>query len=197
MGANTFIHTFKHYDWRMGIRELQAEAERMYGHQEGYSGQINCVDDFRLHRPNRAFRNMNEVYDYVEERLERISKREGEVIDLGIEGYSIAKPVVREYYGFLNIDPRDLRNTKEPAILVNQRGFVEARGTVAELKERAKKLVMKQKFEFDYFIVGKNTNKIYIVTGEGKRVKSTTKKSDEKQLVLPYHHYIVYGVAPY
>lgn len=99
MGSVSFGHVFNHYDWRMGIRELQRQADEEYGHQQGYSGAINSCDHFTLHRPNRPLRNMQDVWDYADSRLEHLGKREGEVIDLGITGYSIAKPVVNEFGG--------------------------------------------------------------------------------------------------
>lgn len=198
MGVAEFFHTFEHYDWRLGIKDLQEEAEEEYGHQQGYSGEINSmsVSNFSVHRPNRTFKSMQDVWDYVEDRIEYIEKREGEVIDLGITGYSIAKAVVKEYHGNHNISSSTLMGIKEPAVLLDEHGFVKARGTMAELKERGKQQVLKERFEHDYFIVGKNSTRIFIITGEGKSVKKTSRQSDANTLVLPYHKFVVYGVAP-
>lgn len=196
MGATDFSHKFKHYKWEVGVRELQEEATRTYGHKEGYSGAINSCSSFSLHRPVVQLNNERELLDYVDKRLEHISKRDGEVIDLGIVGYSIAKPIVSEYCGSIMLNPRTLIKLNRPAMLINGNGFVVSTGTQAEMKEQGKRLVMKEKFEHDYYIVGKNTNKVLVVTGEGKIVKSTSKKSDYTQLVLPMHNFIVYGVAP-
>ena len=80
-------------------------------------------------------------------------------------------------------------------IKVTPEGIIKARGTMAELKEKGKKLVLREKFEHDYFIVSKSASKVFKVTGEGKMVKKTSRTSDATTLVLPYHKFIVYGWA--
>lgn len=196
MGVYEFSHTFEHYDWKMGIRDLQQDADDEHGHQQGYSGEINSVSNFSMHRPNKKFKSMSDVWDYVEDRYGDMDKGDGEIIDLGLVGYSIAKAVVQEYHGNLNTSSSTLRGIKEPAVLLDERGFVKARGTMAELKEKAKRLVLKEKFQHDYYIVGKNSPRIFVATGEGKMVKNTSRQSDSNTLVLPYHKFVVYGLAP-
>lgn len=195
MGATSFMHRFTHHDWRMGVRELQRQAEEEYGHRQGYSGAINSCHHISLHRPNRVFRDMKDVSDYVRGRLELLDKREGEVMDLGVIGFSIARPVVHEFRGYFPYDPRLLRGRKEPAALLTVRGFPLRYGTLGQLKTYGMELVLNEKFEHDYYIVSRNTDRVYVVTGEGRMVKSTTRKSGNGVLVLPYHEWVVYGWA--
>ena len=198
MGATDFCHLIEHHDWVTAIRELQDLADEEYGRRDGYSGAINSMDlrNFSVHRPGRRFKSMDDVWDYVEDRFNRMGKNEGEVIDLGVAGHSIAKAVVKEYHGNVNMSPSTLRGIKEPAVLMDRHGVVKASGTMSELKEKGMKLVLKEKFSDDYLIIGKNSSKVFIVTGEGKMVKSTSRKSTANTLVLPYHKYIIYGLAP-
>lgn len=197
MGATEIMHQFEHHDYRIGIRELKKKADEVYGHQDGYSGEINSVDNFRLHRPTAPIKTNKQLLAYIENRLEKaIETREAEVIDLGVVGYTIAKPVVNEYYGQLQMNPSLLRGLKEPALLLNERGGAIKQGTVASLKEFGKRKVMQERFEHDYYIISKNTPKVYIITGEGKLVKNTSKKNDSSQLILPIHKYVVYGLSP-
>jgi hypothetical protein len=195
MGGSWIQHKFNNHDWRSGVRDLQRKADEYYGHREGYSGAINSCTHISLHVPKAVFKTEKQLWEYIESRTERISTRDAEVIDLGISGYSIAKPVIQEYHGRPILGPHDLRGLKEPAVLVTQHGSIKGKGTVAHLKERAKRLVMQELFENDYYIVGKNVSKVYVVTGEGMVVKKTTKKSDSNQLVLPLHDWVVYGWA--
>jgi hypothetical protein len=175
--------------------ELKAEATIEYGHQDGYSGQINSCGDITLHRPSKPLKTDKQLWDYVQDRMDDMGTGVGEVIDLGIVSYSIAKPVVKEFTGRLQIDFSQYRSVKDPAILLHPNGRMIATGTLAELKEKAKRLVLQETFENDYYIVGKSTKKVYVVTGEGKMVKTTTKKSDANCKVIPYHNYVVYGWA--
>jgi hypothetical protein len=195
MGGSWIQHRFNHHNWKLGVRELQIRATEYYGHQEGYSGAINSCSDISLHRPKVEIKTDKQLLEYIEGRTEHIETRSAEVIDLGITGYSIAKPMLKEYFGRPILGPHDLRGMKEPAVLVSQYGVIKGKGTVAHLKERAKRLVLQEGFENDYYIVGKNISKVYVMTGEGNVVKKTTKKSDTSQLILPLHNWIVYGWA--
>lgn len=139
------------------------------------------------------------MYDFVDKRLENLSKHQGEVLDLGVTHYFIAKPVVKpslnekSYFG---LNSKDF--SKSSAALVDWRKKVIDRGTVAELKERAKKIVFSEgDKDVRYYIVSRNTDKVYCVKLEGKEVKSTKKKSDSKTLtyVFEYHDYLIYGWA--
>lgn len=194
MGKVTFCHRFESHDWRQGVRELKEEAIFQYGHNP-YAGTISCCDSISLHSPRRGLTDEGEIYAYINDRLDDMYDS-GEVISLGIKGYSIAKPVIKDYYGG-DIDKKTFfRGHKEPAVLISERAHsIIKRGSVAELKEYAKNLVMKEKFEKDYFIVGKNLAVPLKITGEGKIVKRTSRKSSDKSLVLPVHDYVVYGWA--
>jgi hypothetical protein len=201
MGASDVTHRFSHHDWEIGVRDLKVKSLEKYGHQDGYSGKLHNIDHIRLHNPNVKFKNDVELWDYIERRLERINKGCGEVLSAGVVGYSIAKPVITDYHGPHLWDSSVTRGVKEPAILLhldftryNYRTI--AKGTVAELKEKARKLLLREKFENDYVIIGKNISQPLLVTGEGKMVGSTTMTSDANKLVLPYHDWIVYGSSP-
>lgn len=196
MGVSSFVHSFEHYDWRIGIRELQKEAEHMYGDCEGYSGEINCCTDFKLHRPRVSIKTSGQLDEYIHDRFNYIAKRAGEVIELANKGYLLAKPVVQDYHGVVPLDPRDVRAEAKPWLLVNEFGMSIASGSLADLKSKAKRIVMHEKFEKDYLIIKNNLTKIYIVTGESTFVKTTKRVSDSTCLVLPYNKYIVYGFAP-
>jgi hypothetical protein len=201
MGASDVTHRFSHHNWETGVRDLKVRTLETYGHQEGYSGKLHDIGHIVLHKPTIKFKNDAELWEYVERRLEKMNKGYGEVLSAGITGYSIAKPVVVDYRGPQIWDSAVARGVKEPAILLhldltryNYRTI--AKGTVAELKEKARKLLMREKFENDYVIIGKNIAQPLLVTGEGKMVGSTTMNSDANKLVLPYHDWVVYGSAP-
>lgn len=194
MGRVTFIHRFESNDWKQGVRDLKKEATFEYGHNP-YAGTIACCDGISLHSPYKQLSNIKDALTYIEGRLDEIHDT-GEVISLGLKGYSIAKPVIKDYYGG-DIDKRTLlRGNKEPAVLiVESTHTVVKRGTVSELKDFAKNLVLKEKFTKDYYIVGKNLSVPLRITGEGKIVKKTSRKSSGTTLVLPIHDYVVYGWA--
>jgi hypothetical protein len=196
MGATEFSHRFNHYDYKKGIRELQQEATAMYGHNEGYSGEINCCSNFTLRTPSTPVKSEKQLWAYVEKRLDVLEKGEGEVIDLGVTEYLIAKPVVSDYHESVAVFAHVLKNLNKPAVLINERGLVISNGTLADLKKQAKLRVLKERFDCDYYIIGKTMKTVYFVTGESTTVKSTSKRSDTSQLVLPMHNYVVYGIAP-
>lgn len=127
------------------------------------------MGNFSFHNPGFEFRNLDQLWEYVSNRTERIDKNYAEVIDLGVTGYSIAKPVINEIRGgFLPIDLHALKAMKEPAMLIEERGFIRDKGTVSDLKRRASQRVLQERFSTDYYIVGKNIDNILMVTGEGK-----------------------------
>jgi hypothetical protein len=194
MGSTQFGQKFNHYDWRLGVRALQEEANKVYGHQDGYSGKINSCDEFSLHTPRVKFANDKEVWKYVRTRLPNIEKSTGEVIDLGITGHAITKPVIEDYGGIV-FNPAKLQVTNKQAIMLNKSGFMVSNGTLEEMKEQGKRRVMHEKFELDYYIISKNSAKVYVVTGKTKYVKSTSKRSDDNQLVRSLHDFFVYGWA--
>jgi hypothetical protein len=200
MASHTVGHSYEHYDWKMGLEDIKRQTLSEYGHQEGYSGQIHDVTNIR-YLGTVNLKKPKDIDAYIDQRLDRLAKRQGEVISLGIIGYSIAQPVIKEYRGHISADYTEVKSSRSPAILYqidDEHHYLRkiSEGSVAELKQRAKDKIMQCKFEFDYVIVGKNIAVPLLITGEGKMVKSTTKKSDHSKLVLPYHRFVVYGWAP-
>lgn len=194
MGNVNFSHFFEHHDWRKGVEELQARAIRNYG-EDPYNGTISTVNNISLHRPSRSLKTESELWEYLQQRLNYLNSREGEVIDLGVVGYIIAKPVITRWTQEVpNFDPSIFKRFNTPAVMYNGRGFTGDVGTVAELKKKAERLIVTMKFKYDYFIVGR-TGTVYICTGEGKTVKSTQRKSTPTSLVLENHRWVVYGWA--
>lgn len=196
MGATDFVREYRHYDWKIGLKDLKREVNDIVGYQQGYSGDVNVVDRITRHYPTRPIKTPKEIEQYINERLTSVlSKNEGEVIDMGIVGYSIAKAVVKEYHGQVSFHYSSLQQSKSPAILVDENGKEWGFGTAAELKKKAQYYALSDKFARDFYIVSKRAGKTWVVTGEGKFVQKTTRKSDGDTLVLPYHRFIVYGIA--
>lgn len=199
MGSIDIKHVYEDYDWRLGLDIIQSRSQAVKGYSDGYSGEIHDITNITFigDLTNNKDKNM-----IINERLQRLDKRQGEVAIIDRVGYSIAKPVIKDYLFPLALDPRELRGFKSPAALYEvldlpgHMRFV-GDGSVAELKKRAKCLIMDKKFQYDYIIVGKNIANPLLITGEGKRVRNTSQKSNDNQLVLPYYKYIVYGRAPY
>lgn len=194
MGGCSIQHTFEHYDWRIGVEDLKREAEEYYGHQEGYSGAINscCIS---LHSPKCTLKSIKQAYDYAETRLEFLPNGDGECVRLGLKGYTIIKPVIEPYPRTknLNFEPENIDRHGKPAVLVSKSGSFVSNGTLSEMKETAKNLLIRGNFKNDYFIVTKS--KVFKCTSEKKQVKTTKQQSNTNQVVLPRHTYVVYGWA--
>lgn len=201
MGACDIGGTYKAYDWKIGIEEIQEQAEAYYGHQEGYSGAENCVD-FRyvgdFSDKYKTAKGRKELDKYIDARMSTLYKREGEIIKIGIEGYAIIKTKYIERK-VTDTYERYLYKVKRPSVLLEKSpyGFeykIIAEGTVAELKEKAHNRLRQIKYSDDLYIVKKD--KIYVCTKDVKTQKNTTRRSDAKTLVLEIGKYRYYGWAP-
>ena len=201
MGACDIGGTYKAYDWKIGIEKIQEDAEAYYGHQEGYSGAANCVD-FRyvgdFSEKYKTAKGRKEIEKYIEDRMSKLYKRDGEVMKIATEGYAIIKTKyieqdVTESY------VRYLYNIKKPSVLLerNSYGFgykIIAEGTVSELKKKAHTRLRQITYRDDLYIIKKD--KMYICTQDIKTQKNTTRRSDDKTLVLEIGKYRYYGWAP-
>jgi len=183
---------FQAYDWREGIRRIQEEADDYYGHQEGYSGAANsCSFSYVGDKSNLT---KKELDKFIDERMDRLGNGDGEVIKVGLAGYSIIKTKI-EPARYLNFDTRTLlRGVTRPAILVEYKGNYPrkiAEGTQAELKKKADSLLRSCNYSYPYYLITKKES--YICSGNVKNVKKTVQQTNEKQLVLPLYDFIYYG----
>ena len=202
MGACSGSGSFVDSSWRRGMRLIQEEAEREYGHQEGYSGAPNSCDffykgeKFEFGKDTKKAR--KELNDFVRLRLDNLGTGDGEIISVGVEYYGIISTEIVEE-NWVSFDSRYyLKNAKKgPAVLLKPYSFgdnymkVVAEGTVADLKKIAHSELRKEKYETDYYIVSKT--KTYLCTAKIKQQKKTQKQTDDKVMVLPFYKFIYYG----
>lgn len=202
MGACSGGGTFIDSSWRRGIEIIQEEAEREYGHREGYSGAPNsCNFFFAGEKPEFAKdtkKAKKDLNDFIDKHMDRLGTGEGEVISLGIEYYGIISTEITEeiWAGF---DSRYyLKSAKKgPAVLLmpydrsNSHLRIIAEGTVADLKKIVHKELRNKKYETNFYIVSKT--KTYLCTGKIKQQKKTQRQTDDKVLVLPFYKFMYYG----
>ena len=146
MGACSGGGTFIDSSWRRGIEIIQDEAEREYGHQEGYSGAPNSCNFFfvgeKFELGKDTKKAQKDLNDFIDKRMDRLGTGEGEIISLGIEYYGIISTEIIEEI-FVNFDSRYyLKKAKKGlAVLLmpydrsNSYMKVIAEGTVADLKK--------------------------------------------------------------
>lgn len=197
MGACDVGGTFKAYDWRSGIQRVIEDAEAYYGHQEGYSGAANsCSFSYKGDKSSLTKKELNA---YIDSRMDNLGKRDGEVILVGIEGYDIIKT---EYVPQTVDDPLFIKRLfvgqKGPALLLvydwrSNNYKIERAGTIAEMKALAHIRLRSENYEKNYTILTKK-GKI-VCKGVVTNVKKTTRKTDEKNLILPIYKYMYYGWA--
>ena len=197
MGACSISGSFVDSDWKKGMNRVQDEDEQYYGYQDGYSGASNscsfCFRDVSVKE--------KDIQKYIKDRLEVLGSGDGEVIPLGIESYAVCSAVIFEC-PYPPFDSRSyLRGCKEPAVLLKlnrRRGATNfykeiSAGTVSDLKKQAQMLLYKDKFETDYYIVGRS--KTYKCTEKRVIYKKTNKKSTNEILVVPLYKFLYYGWA--
>lgn len=196
MGGTVVVEYFNHYDWRIAVKSLSRAAEQEYGHQQGYSGQINAMDHFNLHQPSVQLLTEAAVRNYIDSRIYHLTKGIGEVIRLGLTGYSIAKAVILEHPFDIPLSTNTFARLRTSGLLVNATtNKIVSSGTFESLKADAQRLLLAERFETDYYLLTKNGAKQYLATGQGKFVKSTSRVSDSTTLVLPHYDFVAYGVA--
>lgn len=198
MGACGISGTYRAYDWQSGIRRVQEEAEAYYGHQEGYSGAANSCSFY--FKGNKFDVKEKELNKYIDERMDMLGKRDGEVLCLGVEGFDIIKTVIEPCNrNISDVDKKFLfKGIKNPALLLRynySRDFYEVvkTGTIAEMKVAAHEQLRKKNYSENYYILTKKS--MLSCKGDKKTVKKTTRKNDVKTLVLPIYKFIYYGWA--
>lgn len=202
MGACGIGGTFKAYDWRDGIRRIKDEAEAEYGY-DSYNGAANNVDfSYGGDKSNLTARQLDK---YIDDRMENLYKRSGEVIKVGSAGFNI---ITTE---FIESDRRPaeldwvwnrvlplLKAAKRPAVLVacdgNGNPKAYGAGTVSELKQKAHELLRSEYYRRYIYIVKKD--KCICCKGKVKQQAKTSRKTDAKTLVIELGLYRYFGWAP-
>lgn len=202
MGACNGGGTFIDSNWRRGIVLVQEEAEREYGHQEGYSGAANSCDfsyiGQKLEFGKNTKKAQKDLDAFIDKRMDMLGSGDGEIICIGIEYYGVISTEISET-DWAPFDSRYyLKSMKKgPAVLVEPYDYsynymrVIAEGTVADLKKRAHAELRKNKYDKDLYIIGKT--KTYRCKGKIKQQKVTKRKTDDKVLVLPFYKFVYYG----
>lgn len=201
MGAIDIGGEFKAYDWKSGIKAVQDEAEAYYGY-DPYNGAANNVSF--SYDGDKSNLSKKELEKYERNLLEKLGKRQGVVFkkqSLGFKVITTKYTDTNEVVILFSVRQIDniLKMYKGPAVLVttdNNGGILfVANGKIKELKEQAHKLLRKEYYRRNYIILKKDQNHI-VCTGVEKSYKTTTKKTDDKHLVLEYNLYGYIGLAP-
>ena len=76
MGAQTFTHYSDGYNVKEAYDKAVSQADETYGHQEGYSGQINCSGGFR-DITEEFLRSKKSLDQFMEEQMDKLTKYDG------------------------------------------------------------------------------------------------------------------------
>lgn len=199
MGSCGIQGKFVAYDWKHGIQIVQNEAEEEYGYNDGYSGAANCVNFH--YAGDLSCQTKSFITKYINNRMNNIlDKREGEVILVGTQGYDIISTNYKEYPYCPTYFLPYLKNHKRPAVLLrrtenNDSVIVVGEGTIAEMKKLAHNQLRSCNYVNTLFDIIKK-DKYICCSANIKRQKNTTKKTDDKYLVLERKEFIYYGWAP-
>ena len=79
MGACTFTNTWQGRTMTDAYSNLCEDAQEEYGHQDGYNGTISTTHGFR-DMTSEFKRSKKTLRDFIEERLDKLGKRECEAI---------------------------------------------------------------------------------------------------------------------
>lgn len=206
MGACGVGGTFKAYDWKEGIRRVQAEAEYEHG-SDYYNGAANNVEfSYAGDKSNLTKTQLNKFRKEIQEEC---YKRGGYVYKIGIEGYRIITTKFIEknrnegglsWVMNKNQEKIWFMQYKRPCILVttdkNGNGYCIGAGTIGELKVKAHELLRQCYYSKDFYIVRKNKDTYIDCRGLYKGQKTTSRRTDDKTLVLEVGKYEYFGVAP-
>lgn len=195
MGGHAGSGFYYNTNWKAGINKLQAEAEKYYGSQDGYSGGANsCSFVYMGEYPNFKEK---DISNFIKKQLDLLSNGEGGVIQVGIHSYGVFSTSVTEVE-YLPFDSKFIlkRMTKGPAALVqcdkfSNKPYIVKEGTVVELKKKVHTFLRNNKYENNFYIVGKN--KSFICTGQYKEVKKTKRITNDKIMVLPFYKFVYFG----
>lgn len=182
-----------------GINGIIKHCDEQYG-DDPYNGTENTVSFYYKGDYRRAYKEYNKKgksdYDFIENRLDDLGKRDGEVIMIGDAGFLICTTDIVEV-SYLDFDSRVyLKGAKGPAVLVApyyDSYKVIATGTVADMKKEAHKYLRNNNYNTEVYIIGRS--KSFVAKAKAKFQEKTTRHSDDKNLVLPVHEYLYYGWA--
>ena len=144
----------------------------------------------------------SQVEKYINDRLDNMWKREGEVILTETLEYHVITPGYRKVT-YPNLEVLRKGNAS-PYIVASADGngnysVIFKGNTLKDCKEFAHKWLRQTKYSRDCIIAGRPSvthGENVLCTGEVKTYKKTTKKTDEKHLVLAYNNYRYFGIAP-
>ena len=185
---------FKEFIGMGGIEAIKEEARLEYG-DDSYNGSASTCS-FYYGGDYSKEKNIDKVID---EKMDRLGKRDGMVIKVETAGYIICTTDIVEMNYGLDFDTRYYLKSarKGPAVLLEPLGYgryrIVAEGTVADLKKDAHSMLRRNNYGTYYYIVGRS--KTYYCTYKGKFQTKTTRKSDDKNLVLPVNKYRYFGWA--
>lgn len=204
MGACDFTQIVVTNDIYSEIGKLCEECVRYIEDPQDipYSGGINTIDFIR--RYSKTFEDENEMYDFIDTRLNKLEKREGEIVELGTEYYVKAYSVFRDcllkdFKARCRLSDRDLSSLhskfkgEKKYLLVDETGsFYSSYETISEAKKYANFRMLNEKFKIDYYILSKS--KVLLCTGVGD-VYDKEPTSSKDYLIIPYKKYLLFGWA--
>lgn len=199
MSACEVSGTYTAYDWLTGIHEVQEVAAYEHG-TDYYNGAANNVD-FK-YVGDKSGLSQKEQSELEETWINKLGKKQGVVFKVKTEGYKVITTgfeAVENHPLAENVRVKEyLKKYKEPAVLIRwnlmQANYV-ASGTIAEMKEKAHKMLCEHNFNICLYIVRRD-GKVIVCTEEAKMYKTTTKKTNSKYLVLPVSTFRYVGWAP-
>ena len=200
MGGVAVGGTFVSGDWRQGIQKIQDEAREYYGDRDGYSGAENsCCFQYAGDKSDLTKKQLEK---YIEDRMDRMYNRDGEIVRIGIKGYRLIKTTCKEETMYSANHYKDLfkgspfnaylmEESYKPGLLQKMSGRND--GTLEEMKKAANLQLRHTNYAKPVYIVTKK--KVYICWGDYKDVKTTTRRTDEKTYVMPMYEFRYYGWA--
>ena len=197
MGGVPVGGSFISSDWSYGIQKIQDEAFAYYGDRDGYSGGANSCN-FR-YAGDKSNLSKKQIEKFIDDRMESMYNRDGEVIKVGTKGYRLIKTTFNEEIIYAPHHYKNLfKGTSYTALLMeesNRPGLLQKikGGSFEEMKRAANMELRKINYDKPFYIVTKK--KVYICSGEYKEVKTTTRRTDDKTYVMPLHEFRYYGWA--
>lgn len=183
--------------FQSGIYPMKEEDRVIHG-DDPYSGTISTVS-FSLSSTVIGKKNDKDEFldSYVEKRLNKLGKCDGEVTKVCDYGFIICTPEIKPI-NYCDFDRMYyLKNMKKgPAVLLERDQSylrVVREGTLADLKKEAIQCTLHHKFTRDYYVIGKNNS--FYCGCDAKFQEKTTRKSNNKTLVLPVYKWLYYGWA--
>lgn len=197
MGGVAVGGTFVNSDWRQGIQKIQEDAREYYGDREGYSGAENsCCFKYAGDKSDLTKKQLEK---FIEDRMDSMYNRDGEVIRIATKGYRLIKTTFKEETMYSANYYKDLfKGTSYTAFLMKESyrpGLLQkiVGGSFEEMKRAANVELRNTNYAQPLYIVTKK--KVYMCWGDYKDVKTTTRRTDEKTFVMPMYEFRYYGWA--